>query len=752
MPKQRRYLSIFLAAFYTICCGLSSIGAEANSASTSLVLKICSESRLNWTEANELIFDYLFLLKEEKKTPEERLKALQAICGNSSNGNQFQYNQILATHSMEVLRDFSVTDMHALKELHTALAPLEETPQRISSKEAQCILRLGKEVLNVPTPTPETQRIKASTILHLFLLAQQDIDFGRQLGTMALEEMANCENAPENERRTAIYRPLISYRQRRTSKEDADLLYRNVLAASKIVRQSKNKCLLPELPGIYNEIYKRCSSENALNAQQALVDAANFVNADEKTMHELLLQMACAYIMSGQVGDAEKVLSQQLTNRTPIDNLCLAECLRRQKKYEALEILTEKLAKAQYPSDVQFPSLYVAMANAIRAQALIEQKKYARALPLLIAADAWFSNGVAIDNMELRNNIYIERLLPSEVSVLSNLALVYEKLARNKDALRIRQTLIKAKEDKARYNFSAEKSELENFTSHEAENSLATIRNAKQFIQVCNQAEKSSKKRAELILNYAESLIGYGNSETAQICIDALSGNEYLTGLGHSLRLRLLIDRILIAEDRNDLKLAALLLKELEKHPRTGSSETLRISEVEARYALLAGDFEMAEVKSKPIEIALDAGSAKPSVQYQDSERDKIVNANFAAILDRVQVLNQLEKYSQAARLARLLLTSSNNSFSRTGPAAAANLAFAYAHQGHSGLAEAFEQEAVFKNQSLPTTGRSRYEIDTKKKLAALCELRDNTIRARRYKAEAQANTPSSNQSTDGDH
>src|SRR5262249_16114216 len=150
-------------------------------------------------------------------------------------------------------------------------------------------------------------------------------------------------------------------------------------------------------------------------------------------------------------------------------------------------------------------------------------------------------------------------------------------------------------------------------------------------------------------------------------------------------------------------------------------------SEIDTRLSLLSGDYALAENKCRILETTLDATSATSPGQFQNSPRDKFVSEHMEPLLDRVQSLNHTKKYSQAARLARLLLlVKSKQLYHRTGADSAANLAFSYFSEGHRGLSAAFEEEAEFKDLAGLSLGPSRYVADAKETLAAICETRGN--------------------------
>lgn len=750
MAKRQRHLAAAaaLAAFYTICGPLTAFAVENGSVSAALKSQILTAPKVDIYETMELLFDYLSVLKEEGKTPKERIEALLAMYEpDPVNKGLFKHGPIMAQHWFEVLKDFHVDDVDSMNLLYRALSTFKEsTPQFISSKDAESLLNLGQEVSKVETPSREARKIKALTLRHLALLEQKDKEFGRPLGVLALEQMAETGETPDVERRDAIFRVLYSYfANKPNSPDDGDLLFRDVIAAAKIVRQSKNKYDIQHLDTIYNELRLRCNNEQALAAQKDVVDAALLAKVDERSLHVMLLELSCAYLNAGRLEEAEDVLSK-IQKSVPLAGLLLSQCLLKQQKYVAAEKVAQQVANAQFPVDVKYPSFYIATADAICAASLIGQKKYEAALPLLLNADRWFSRALAQENAEIHEFAFAVSLLPSDNSVLSDLALTYDKLGQKEKAQKTKLTWSKLKLEKERIALAVEKDALINAALQDSGETRTAIKNAKRLVEISPALEKQPDKRAELILSYAESLIKNGNLESAQFCLDALAGNESspagtanLTNLSPHIRTRLLADRIMLAEERADLASANALMKELLSTPTASPSNDLRMSEVDARLSLLSGDFEQAEAKSRALEAAVDATSKSLPLQVQPSQQDNFVSEHQEAILDRVQALNRLRKYSQAARLARLLLLVTNNKlFNRTGSDSAANLAFAYANDGHKGMGETFEQEAAYKNTSSLPLAPSRYMVDAKEILAALSEARSNPIRARRYRAEAQ--------------
>ncbi len=746
MLKKLKHLAATLAAFYTICGSLTAFADENGSATAVLKSQILAVQKIEVNEAMQLIFDYLFALKEEGKTPKERVEALLAMYQpDPVNKDRFNHPPIMAQHWFEVLRDFHVNDVDSMNLLHRVLSTYNEsTPQFISKKDAQALLNLGQEVSRVDTFSNETLKTKALTLRYLALLEQKDKEFGRPLGVLALEQLAEIGDAPDVERRDAIFRVLYSYfGNQPNSPDDGDLLFRVVVASAKIVSQSKNKYDFEYLNTIYNELRRRCTNEQALTAQKDVVDAAILAKVDEKSLNTMLLELACAYMRAGRLVEAEGVL-RNIKNPPPMSSLLLSQCLLKQQKNADAEKVAQKLAVTQFPVEVKYPSYFVAMANAIRAAALIAQKKYATALPLLLDADRWFSRSLAQENGELRELAYAESLLPNDRRVLSCLVLVYDKVGQKEKSERTRQILSKLKSDVEKNALEVEKEALKNAALLDSGETRAAIKNAKRLVEISAALEKRPEKRAELILSYAESLIRNGNLDSAELCLSALpdnasslAGPASFTSTFQKIRTRLLADRVMLAAERADLTSANVLMKELLSVQTKSSSVDLRISEVDARLSLLSGDYEQAEAKSRKLEEAVDRTSTSSPMQLQTSQQDNFVNEHREAILDRVKALNHTRRYAQAARLARLLLLVHDNSlFSSTGADTAANLAVAYANSGHKGMAEVFENEAALKDLSSLPLALSRYMADAKVILALLSEMHNNSVRARRYRAE----------------
>jgi len=739
MPRLSRLLATSLAAFYTICSTLTAHADEAES--SALITKINAGTRANIEETADNISDYVYLLNEDKKTPQECVETLLAFCRVNSTNNQFQQGAVFYLHWLVALKGFSVIDVDSMKLLHQVLSTfVHSSPQNISSESAKMLLKLGGEVLKVETQTRELQEIKVLTLWQLALLAQNDKTYGRKLGTFALEQMAEFGATPESERRDAIFRVLYSYAaEQPRSKADGDLLFRDAIAVGKILKKTNNKYDFQHVDSVYNQLLWRCTSVEALAAQEELAKEARRLKVDEKTLDTILLQLACAYLRANKPNKAEELLSQEIQKPNPMEKLLLIECLRRQRKYVHAETLAKQVAKTQFSFQIRYPSLYVALANALCAQLLIDQKNYSSALPLLICADTWFSNGIAHDNSEVREFAYLEDLIPDEVTVLSNLALVYDKLSRKTDAQRIRQTLERVQRERRASLLSVERDALNNaaLAGHDSDK---TIWQAKRFVEVNIGLEKDPKKCAEGILDYAETLIKQGKPKSAQVCLDAFEHSDLVEKNNNpDMRVRLSVDRILIAEERGDLDSARILLKELPKDTALKQlNDQLRICEAEARLALMSGEFHLAESKSVLLEKALENTSPKPDKNYFESQRDKFVKEHAEGLLDRVQTLNHNQKYEQAAKIARLLLISAQNQFDRAGVDSAAHLSLAYARTGHKGLAQALEYEATYRNRASYPLPPSRYFADAKETLAILSEMNNNPIRARRYRAEAQ--------------
>jgi len=250
----------------------------------------------------------------------------------------------------------------------------------------------------------------------------------------------------------------------------------------------------------------------------------------------------------------------------------------------------------------------------------------------------------------------------------------------------------------------------------------------------------SRLKRTNQLLDFAEIYIRSGKPKSAEVCIEACgSKNLDFTKNDMNVHLRTLVDRIFIAEAKGDIKQAHDLFKSL---PTTGATKTTeleaRVAEAEARLALLEGDFRQAEEKSQKLERLMDSMPNTSEHEYNQTPRDKFVAEHAQSIMDRVQILNHLQKYKSAARLARWLLVRRSYPMDQFGFDAASNLAFAYQNDQHTGLASTFIQEAIYKDFASNHLAPSLYKADAKERMADLSELRANPVRARRYRAEAK--------------
>ncbi|PZM77787.1 MAG: hypothetical protein DKT66_26275 [Candidatus Melainabacteria bacterium] len=738
MLKLPKLLIPFIATFYTVCSQTSALGDDSTSVSTSVFHKIESSSPQNLEDSVDLVFDYIFALKEENKSPTELIKAILPLCKKDESNRVYRLGPVLAQHWLVALNDFSVDAPESMTLLNRALATIVDYPPHILSPDSvQTLLRFAKEIEELKTPNDELQKTRVSTLRQLVIMARANKECSQKIGTLALEQIAAIDSTAvkESEWRDVISQVIGSYTSEYPrSKNNGDLLFRDAIAIAAIAARTNNKYL--QLHYLYNELFRRCTNVEALEAQLTLVDAAKQLKIDDNTLHKMFVQLACAYLRAGKPQQAEEVLTKQIQAQNPIDVLLLVECLRKQGKFSYADKLCQKLATSKLSFQIMYPSSFVAMANAVRAEILIEQKNYQVALPLLISADSWFSNAVSHENRNVQELIFMDDLVPNEISVLSNLALTYEKLGRKSDVQRIKLTLSEVKKQSKLAILFVERDFL--VSDAKAGIDSETSQNqARRMVEILEFIETDLSKREKLILDYAESLVRHGKSKSAIACIEAAEKSGIIknsTKMG--TRFRAL--RIFIAEEREDLTGASQLLKDLPSaNGQSLSDDSLRIAELEARLALLTRDYPLAETKSRPLEVAIDSSSKFHPNGHQDSKRDQFVSEHSEAILDRVLTLNQLHDYKGAARLARLLLLIPNQ-YDRTGASSAANLALAYANDGHKGLADAALHEAQFKDRGSFPFAPSRYEIDAKEKLAVLSEMKDNPLRARRYRAEAE--------------
>lgn len=725
------------AAFYTICSAFSAYADEAKPPVQSLADQISASVDIE--ETFELVSDYIFLLREEGKSPAQCIESVLRLCKYDDVNKQFRIGPVFGEHWLSAFKGFSVSDLDSMTLLHRALSTLvSSSPQWIPRQSAEMLLKLAQQVNEIDSPTKEAQKLKTQTIWKLALIAQSDKEFGRQLGTLALEQMAKCSDISEGERRDALFRVTLSYSETHPLEaKDGDLEFRNVMAAAKILKSSKNKYDFEHLTSVYNQLRRRCTKEQTLIAQERLANAAETLNVEDKSRSIVLLQLGCAYFRAGKFDKAEEVFSKQA--QKPIAQVCLAESLRKQKKYTKADQLLQKLAKTRFSFDLRYPSLYIGMANALRAQIFLDQQNYQKALPFLLAADTWFSNGVAQDNIDMRDFSFVDEVVPNDLTVLSNLELVYTKLGKKVDSQRISQIIAKVKREREINQLSVERDALI-LAAQKGGDTDSAVAQAKRVVEVYRVLEKDPTKRASLELDYAESLLRHSKTKSAEECIKALQQpTHHSVQLDFAIRKRIDIDEILIAEERGHTTKARTLLKVLaEKNQPQTLDISLRMSEAEARLALLTKDYVAAETKSRIVETTLAAQSKEGPKDYIASARDKFVNEHNEAIVDRIQALNQLQNYKQAAKLARVLLVSNNSYNDRVGADAAAQLAFSYSQDGHDGLARSMQHDAAYRNRASFPMEPSRYEADSKETLAILCEKQENLIRSRRYRSEAK--------------
>lgn len=742
MTKKLKRVSTLLVAFYTICSNCSVKADTSIVTSAQLRKQLNASSSMPQGELRELTSDYLFALKEEGATPTEQLTALLRFTQPKSDTQLVFYRSpVLKAHWMSTLYDFHINDLKSLETLNMASeACASSIPQNISKTSAATLIRLAEEIDRLKVSTPKHEKLKLETLWHLAQIGQANKEFGKTLSLIAAAQIVRDKNfsAERGQQAFALLLPSY-YNERPHTSEDGKRFRDAVVTMIDTANQTANKVLLQAPESIFGELVRRCSISEALSTQQQLVNCAENLKFEESTLASLRWQLVCAYMLANKNQHAVEILRNYQDNQNPFNLLCLAECMRRQKKFKEADRLAVIIKTTNFSPNYRFPSQYAAIADAIHAQSLIDQGLFSKSLAFLISADDWYSKSVSLDNDDVRSRPFLWKIFPDGTKVLSNLALVYAKTNRPDKAAWALGEIERSKESSFVGAIKRDRDELYNAAKYEEIGEEKALKQAIQFTKTCIANEKSNSKKAELLFEYAEILIRKQKLEAAEFCLNELAKDEFrepTMNAESSDRIRLY--RSLLALARNDsLRAKNLLDARLKEKRLTSTSDTQLRSEIAARLALSCNDYELAEVESRPIEMALDTVSSDSAISpLNDSAQDNFAKNHYAALCDRVGCLIQLKKFKPAAQLARRISLLENVIDAGVTVDALACLAVCYELDGHKGLAEATRHEAVSKMHAIPFGTKSRYLAEAKLQLAALEDLHNSPFRAQRYRAE----------------
>ncbi|MBC7996667.1 MAG: hypothetical protein IAF58_01920, partial [Leptolyngbya sp.] len=254
------------------------------------------------------------------------------------------------------------------------------------------------------------------------------------------------------------------------------------------------------------------------------------------------------------------------------------------------------------------------------------------------------------------------------------------------------------------------------------------------------QLEKHQLERAEWLIRGAEALINAEKYHLAQRLLNASTSIKFPDAKTPSeIMTRVDLNRITIEIAESKLTQANQHFSKLLKQQVFSSdhNESLK-AVVGARLALLSGDYERAERYSHQLDSDLDKMSGKADATGE-STRDKFIKEFYQALLDRVVILVNLDRFKDAAKLARRLASLNfGNGNDPLSIYALANLSLCYELDNHRSLALAAKHEALTKMRLTETTQNSNLLGDAKKYLARVEALQGNTTRAKRYSAEAK--------------
>jgi hypothetical protein len=651
---------------------------------------------------------------------------------------------------LDAFRNFRVHDAQTLALLRQALDPMGSWNVRLrSSAPVHVLFRLGQEVDSLNQSGADQKKCQAETLWLLAKMLQDEKQYGRSLAATALERLAITPQASSETKRDAILLALYAYSgERHSSNRDGSVLIRCVRAVCAIARASHDKCILQQPEWLFADLVQRCSAHDVLDTQKLLLDTAENLAIDEKSIAALRTELGCAYIMNGNYPQAEHLLEKSADAAQPqalMDSVYLAECLRRQKNFAECRKLCLQIVKESKVSLDQYAFQCEAVANEILGESFVDQDNLAAAAQPLEASENFFERNQLGASMFTFRQPNATRIVPSEKQNLELLATVYRDTANSSKLRQIELSEQALNKRDLEAEFSQLQDLLNNYVIDVDGSPPALLERANNFIDVCAKVDKSPEQRIDALFKYAESLIKHGHVEAAEHCLVAAFSGKFIEQFRDKYRLTL--DRLWIAETIGDLQQAKDLVSSLpniavsssKNHDATTPNPqpdhlALLAQELIARFDLMSGDYAGAELHSRDLQKALDLVPLSPMDSTDPSRsRDDFIDEHFEFLLDRAHACFQLRLWKDATVLLRRILRLSHRGHVECIADASALLALCYVETGHEGLANAAQKEAVHSLADLSLNDPTAAAADVYLRLAILESKDQNSVRRRRY-------------------
>lgn len=708
MKIKNRKLHCVVYTFYITCSSSAAVQAEPTSQIERLRNQLIKPSAISSSELRELTSDYLYLLDKNAISSEVQLQSLLDITKPQDNAQFADRSGTNKWHWLRALNHYRVKNKDCLKKLNDALTVYRNSaPDAMMSREKGIFTRLAAETNRFKATSKEDQKLKAETLWKLALSVQhQRRQLEQELVDLAVVQLIKSEDVSIDEKRSALNKAISTYNSSdQPTKAMRKGLRKTLDLMIKTATQYSDRYIFSSPESIFPVLIRILETEDAINTQKKLVSCAENLKFDQTILMTLQFQLACGYLAANHLKQAETLLRLQKQN--PIAQLCLAECLRRQKRLAEVDELTAKIKKTKFSSKYKYPTQYVAMASAVQGQTDIDRKQFEKALPHLDIAYEWSRKTISTENDDIRGSSYMWEIFPTFEKIIQNQILCHSKIGHDDTAKSKIAELKQLTNAKLLDKLARERTGLSNLA-----NMLATpdqsMKEANQMIKISELTERNLSARISLLLNYAESLIGSKKFDSAAICLQ---------------------------------KIAALIKSTTEKPNGLDArvkSDLVLLKITEATHqAIDSQNFELAEFESRPLEADLGAIMSMSSESSNDDQKkEKFVETNQRALIERVQCLVKLRRFDDAARICRSILSWSRNAEVEID--ALANLAVCYERSGHSGLMQAVKQQASIRAELIGSYSCSQYIADAKAQLATLEDSDQNALRAERYRAEAK--------------
>ncbi|HEY9732868.1 MAG TPA: hypothetical protein V6C89_13200 [Drouetiella sp.] len=491
------------------------------------------------SEFSENTRDYVYTLQNTPGTPQSRIEALlglndaikQKLPTETTSVNIPRIgNSTVALKLSDVVSILKDFHFKTTSDLNIVDRILKETDGDCSNSQANILYQLGIHLANFKVTGSHDNQTKFETICLIDKSLRNFRGYGESFAIINLRQMAAQRDIPSDVG-TLVMLSFSPYFQEAPPRITNGHIYgQTLIYALNVINRAKGKGF-DSIQNCFVDLANRCAPEEAALLLKKVCDMAAKYEIDASTQSLLRAQLGYLYLLADQPALAEKTLlhgGAHVANMSLASQTILAEALRRQKKYTQCEQLASQIAKVTEPERDQDAYIFIAYAQAIRAQNAVEQKKYELGLRLLESVEAIYSHNLGdIQTLALRYP-RSQQVFPTLHTVMTQEIAILSRLGRTHEAAQKRTKLSEFDSTAARENAQYESSEYLNLARFQYSDEQA-IQNADRYAALNKIAESSDRKRREKIASYIDVLIDNGFFVPAKYCLRQFTGSGGIT-------------------------------------------------------------------------------------------------------------------------------------------------------------------------------------------------------------------------------